>query len=99
MHTDLAAHLHSPACNKLIEQLKACHENVSTTPRNSSQDPTKVIFVQHAFAKFIGICNSIDDQVVKCLKSERVARSAANRANARERQARYKERLQQGESN
>lgn len=57
------------------------------------------MFVQHTFAKFIGICNSIDDQVIKCLKAERVARSAANRANARERQARYKERLLQEESN
>lgn len=54
---------------------------------------------QHAFAKFIGICNTIDDQVVKCLKSERIARSAANRAKARERQARYKEKLLQGEAN
>lgn len=57
------------------------------------------MFAQHTFAKFIGICNSIDDQVIKCLKAERVARSAANRANARERQARYKERLLQEESN
>ncbi|EDV90691.1 COX assembly mitochondrial protein 2 homolog [Drosophila grimshawi] len=78
MHTDLASHLHTPACNILIEQLKACHEN-------------------NAFAKFIGVCNTIDDQVVKCLKSERVARSAANRARARENQAKYKERLLRGE--
>ncbi|KAM8705213.1 hypothetical protein ACLKA7_009638 [Drosophila subpalustris] len=76
MHTDLSAHLHTPACNKLIEELKACHEN-------------------HGFAKFIGICNSIDDQVVKCLKSERIARSAANRAKARERQSKYKEKILQ----
>lgn len=31
MHTDLAAHLHTPACNKLIEELQACHENVSVS--------------------------------------------------------------------
>ncbi|TDG48189.1 hypothetical protein AWZ03_005364 [Drosophila navojoa] len=55
MHTDLSAHLHTPACNQLIEELKACHDN-------------------NAFGKFIGICNSIDDKVVKCLKAERVAR-------------------------
>lgn len=40
MHTDLAAHLHSPACNKLIEQLKACHENVSTTPKERVSRPS-----------------------------------------------------------
>ncbi|XP_034485333.1 COX assembly mitochondrial protein 2 homolog [Drosophila innubila] len=80
MHTDLSSHLHTPACNKLIEELKACHEN-------------------HGFAKFVGICNTIDDQVVKCLKSERVARSAANRARARERQSKYKEKILQGEAN
>ncbi|KAH8311565.1 hypothetical protein KR044_006954 [Drosophila immigrans] len=80
MHTDLSSHLHSAECNKLIEELKACHDN-------------------HAFGRFIGICNSIDDQVVKCLKAERVARSAANRAKAREQQSRYKERLLKGEAN
>ncbi|XP_037730303.1 COX assembly mitochondrial protein 2 homolog [Drosophila subpulchrella] len=80
MHTDLSAHLHTPTCNKLIEELQACHEN-------------------NAFAKFVGVCNSIDDKVVKCLKGERIARSAANRARARERQAKYKEKLLQGESN
>ncbi|XP_030370655.1 COX assembly mitochondrial protein 2 homolog [Scaptodrosophila lebanonensis] len=76
MHTDLSPHLHTPNCNQLIEELKACHEN-------------------HGFRKFIGICNTIDDKVVKCLKAERIARSAANRARAREEQARYKERIRQ----
>ncbi|EDV49175.1 COX assembly mitochondrial protein 2 homolog [Drosophila erecta] len=78
MHTDLSSHLHTPACNKLIEELQACHEN-------------------NAFAKFVGVCNSIDDKVVKCLKGERIARSAANRAKAREDQAKYKEKLLQQE--
>lgn len=51
--------------------------------------------LQHAFAKFVGVCNSIDNKVVKCLKGERIARSAANRAKARERQQQYKDKLSQ----
>lgn len=29
---------------------------------------------EHPFRKFIGICNSIDTQMTKCLKQERIAR-------------------------
>jgi len=100
MHTDLSSHLHTPACNKLIEELQACHENVSNRDFICREWLLNCEFCfQNAFAKFVGVCNSIDDKVVKCLKGERIARSAANRAKARESQAKYKEKLLQQESN
>lgn len=33
---------------------------------------------QHPFRKFIGFCNSLDHQMTKCLKEERLARRARN---------------------
>ncbi|XP_014089985.1 COX assembly mitochondrial protein 2 homolog [Bactrocera oleae] len=49
--------------------------------------------IENQFAKFLGVCNDIDNQLVRCLKRERQARAAANRVKAAERQARLKERL------
>ncbi|XP_055849314.1 COX assembly mitochondrial protein 2 homolog [Episyrphus balteatus] len=76
MHTDLSAHLHTPECNKIINDLKDCH-------------------AQNTFGKFIGICNDLDNLLVKCLKQERINRSAANRAKAREQQKVIREKMQQ----
>uniref|UniRef100_A0A1A9WML3 COX assembly mitochondrial protein n=1 Tax=Glossina brevipalpis TaxID=37001 RepID=A0A1A9WML3_9MUSC len=50
---------------------------------------------EKTFLKFIGACNRFDSAVVKCLKAERIARSAANRAKAQQRQAELKRRLYQ----
>ncbi|KAI9580462.1 COX assembly mitochondrial protein 2 homolog [Glossina fuscipes] len=50
---------------------------------------------ENNFSKFIGACNKFDSAVVKCLKKERIARSAANRAKARQRQADLKSRENQ----
>ncbi|KAK9702808.1 Cytochrome c oxidase biogenesis protein Cmc1 like [Popillia japonica] len=33
---------------------------------------------EHPFRKFIGICNSIDTQMTRCLKEERLARRQRN---------------------
>ncbi|XP_067632515.1 COX assembly mitochondrial protein 2 homolog [Eurosta solidaginis] len=49
--------------------------------------------IEKKFSKFLGACNDINDQVLKCLKKERQARAAANRVKAAERQAQLKERL------
>lgn len=76
MHTDLSPHLHTPECNKIIEELKACH-------------------AANKLAQFFGYCNDLDNLMVKCLKQERINRSAANRAKAREQQQIIREKMQQ----
>ncbi|KAG5863383.1 hypothetical protein JTB14_017018 [Gonioctena quinquepunctata] len=38
----------------------------------------------HAFRKFFGICNSIDRQMTKCIRGERVAKRARNLEKSRE---------------
>lgn len=48
---------------------------------------------ENTFAKFVGVCNDIDTKLVKCLKKERIARSAHNRAKALEQQQRIRERM------
>lgn len=78
MHTDLSPHLHTPECNQIINDLKACHAN-------------------NKLGRFIGYCNDLDNLVVKCLKQERVNRSAANRAKAREQQRIVREKILSGD--
>lgn len=98
MHTDLAPHLHTPHCNQLIAALKNCHEQVSLMEaRNLYNNNKNKTPLQNTFGKFLGICNSFDSEVVKCLKQERIARSAANRAKARERQAEIKKKVNQAQ--
>lgn len=50
---------------------------------------------QNKFAKFIGVCNTIDQQVVNCLRGERRERSRVNRQQAAEKQRRVQERMKQ----
>uniref|UniRef100_A0A1B0ATJ6 COX assembly mitochondrial protein n=1 Tax=Glossina palpalis gambiensis TaxID=67801 RepID=A0A1B0ATJ6_9MUSC len=68
MDKDLSPHSHTQNCNRLIDELKKCHE-------------------ENKFAKFIGACNAFNSAVANCLKQEHKARSAANRAKARQRKA------------
>ncbi|XP_055902296.1 COX assembly mitochondrial protein 2 homolog [Eupeodes corollae] len=76
MHTDLSSHLHTPECNKIINDLKDCH-------------------AENKLGRFLGYCNELDSLLVKCLKQERVNRSAANRAKAFEKQKVIREKMQQ----
>lgn len=48
---------------------------------------------EHPFRKFIGICNKIDAQMVRCLKEERIARSKANREKSRLMKEKIREKL------
>lgn len=50
---------------------------------------------QNKFAKFIGVCNTIDQQVVNCLRGERRERSRVNRQQAAEKQRQVQERMKQ----
>lgn len=82
----------------MIEQLNNCHTEVNKDSpnvklKNCYSLCNWTIHFQNKFAKFLGVCNDIDNQLVRCLKRERQARAAANRVKAAERQARIKERL------
>lgn len=48
---------------------------------------------QNTFGRFIGVCNSADSLVTRCLHEERIKNRSANRAKAVEKQNQYKERL------
>lgn len=44
----------------------------------------------HPFRKFIGICNSEDAQMLRCLKEERIARRNLNRQKSDEMKKRWR---------
>lgn len=67
--------------------------HLHTTECNILIEQLNNCHTENKFAKFLGVCNDIDNQLVRCLKRERQARAAANRVKAAERQARIKERL------
>ncbi|CAD6992415.1 unnamed protein product [Ceratitis capitata] len=67
--------------------------HLHTSECNSLIEQLNNCHSENKFAKFLGVCNDIDSLLVKCLKSERQARAAANRAKAADRQARLRERL------
>lgn len=106
MHTDLSPHLHTPECRAFIEQLKECHQNVSSEncicmSMLDNLNNNLIIFVQQTiwpqnkFAKFLGVCNDIDRLVVSCCKTERQSRQAANYKKSVEKRDAIKERLKQ----
>ncbi|XP_073820148.1 COX assembly mitochondrial protein 2 homolog [Musca autumnalis] len=72
--------------------------HLHTSHCNELIEALKRCHEDHKLAKFVGYCNSFDSAVVKCLKQERIARSAANRAKAREKQAELKRKLQEEEA-
>ncbi|XP_037948510.1 COX assembly mitochondrial protein 2 homolog [Teleopsis dalmanni] len=49
---------------------------------------------ENKLTKFLGICNSLDTALNKCLKQERIARSAANRAKSKIKLQEIHERMQ-----
>lgn len=83
MHTDLSPHLHTVECNKLIDQLKQCRQDVSSFGRPASpvtwfNGINRKYLLQNAFFKFLGACNDLDRLMIACLKKERLARRDAN---------------------
>ncbi|KAF2885618.1 hypothetical protein ILUMI_20560 [Ignelater luminosus] len=52
--------------------------HLHTKECNTLIDLLKQCHEDHPFRKFLGYCNSIDQQVVMCLKSERLARRQKN---------------------
>ncbi|KAJ3639497.1 hypothetical protein Zmor_002855 [Zophobas morio] len=50
---------------------------------------------EHSFARFVGICNSFDTAVTKCLKEERLRRRQHNYEQSLQKKAKLKELFQQ----
>ncbi|XP_055587783.1 COX assembly mitochondrial protein 2 homolog [Uranotaenia lowii] len=48
---------------------------------------------ENQFAKFIGVCNTFDQQVVNCLRKERQDQSRRNREQAKAKQLLVQERM------
>ncbi|XP_058813172.1 COX assembly mitochondrial protein 2 homolog [Topomyia yanbarensis] len=55
----------------------------------------KQCHAERKFARFVGVCNRFDQDVVNCLRSERIERSRQNREKARKEQLRVQERMRQ----
>ncbi|XP_001863390.2 COX assembly mitochondrial protein 2 homolog [Culex quinquefasciatus] len=71
--------------------------HLHTPECNQLIDLLKNCHEENKFAKFIGVCNTIDQQVVNCLRGERRERSRVNRQQAAEKQRRVQERMKQFE--
>lgn len=66
------------------------------TPKcNKLIDLLKQCHQENKFAKFFGVCNTIDQEVVVCLRNERTEKSRINREKAREQQRLVQERMRQ----
>ncbi|XP_058463899.1 COX assembly mitochondrial protein 2 homolog [Malaya genurostris] len=55
----------------------------------------KQCHAERKFARFVGVCNTFDQNVVDCLRNERIERSRENRDKARKEQQRVRERMRQ----
>lgn len=71
--------------------------HLHTPECNQLIDLLKKCHEENKFAKFIGICNDVDQKVVNCLRNERRERSRVNRQQAAEKQRCIQERMRQFE--
>lgn len=69
--------------------------HLHTPECNQLIDLLKKCHEDNKFARFIGVCNTVDQQVVNCLRQERRERSRVNRQQAAEKQRRVQERMRQ----
>lgn len=53
---------------------------------------------ENKYAKFLGVCNDFDQQVVVCLRNERKENSRKNRAQSAEKHRRVQERMKEFEN-
>lgn len=69
--------------------------HLHTPECNTLIDLLKKCHEDNKFAKFIGVCNTVDQKVVNCLRNERHERSRVNRQQAAEKQRQVQERMKQ----
>lgn len=69
--------------------------HLHTADCNRLIDLLKNCHKENKYAKFLGICNDFDNQVIDCLRNERKERSRQNREQAQEKQRLVQERMKQ----
>ncbi|XP_001656228.2 COX assembly mitochondrial protein 2 homolog [Aedes aegypti] len=69
--------------------------HLHTPECNRLIDLLKKCHEENKYAKFFGVCNDFDHQVVNCLRDERKERSRLNRERSLEKQRLVQERMKQ----
>lgn len=72
--------------------------HLHTPECNRLIDLLKGCHKEHKYAKFLGVCNDFDQQVINCLRNERKENSRKNREQSLEKHRRIQERMKQIES-